>query len=114
MQISFLILKNGFCKRYIIIELIYVKELMFLKVITVKNVLSTAIGILIMGSNFQNLLVMVAMICFCYVLMLAILLLSQLKVLTIDITKSDAIYLWENSVLEDRGYIQNAFQGNQY
>ena len=114
MQISFLILKNGFCKRYIIIELIYVKELMFLKVITVKNVLSTSIGILIMGSNFQNLLVMVAMICFCYVLMLAILLLSQLKVLTIDITKSDAIYLWENSVLEDRGYIQNAFQGNQY
>ena len=27
-----------------------------------------------------------------------------------DITKSDGIYLWENSVLEDRGYIQNAFQ----
>ena len=114
MQISFLILKNGFCKRYIIIELIYVKELMFLKVITVKNVLSTAIGILIMDSNFQNLLVMVAMICLCCVLMLAILLLSQLKVLTIGITKSEAIYLWENSVLEDRGYIQNAFRGHQY
>ena len=56
---------------------------MFLKVITVKNVLSTAIGILIMGSNFQNLLVMVAMICLCCVLMLAILLFSLLNVLTI-------------------------------
>ena len=56
---------------------------MFLKVITVKNVLSTAIGILIMVSNFQNLLVMVAMICLYCVLMLAILLLSLLKVLTI-------------------------------
>ena len=56
---------------------------MFLKVITVKNVLPTAIGILIMGSNFQNMLVMVAIICLCCFLMLAILLLSLLKVLTI-------------------------------
>ena len=31
-----------------------------------------------------------------------------------DISKSDAIYLLESYVLDNRGYIQKAFQRNQY
>ena len=51
------------------------------------------------------------MICGYFVLILAILPLSLLKVLIVvvlpihDISKSDAIHLSENYVLDDRGYI---------
>ena len=51
---------------------------------TIKNELPVTIGILIMGSNFKNLFLMVV-ICWCCALMLAILLLSPLKVLIIAV-----------------------------
>ena len=51
---------------------------------TIKNELPVTIGILIMGSNFKNLFLMVV-ICWCCALRLAILLLSPLKVLIIAV-----------------------------
>ena len=62
-----------------------------------------------MDSNFETLSVMVVMICQSYVLILVILLLSLIKgdyrCIVHDISKSEAINLLENSVLEDRGFI---------
>ena len=69
-----------------------------------------------MGLNIKILFAMVVMIGWYSVLILAILLPSLLKELSTihDISKCDVIFLLENSVLDDSGYILNASQRNQY
>ena len=66
----------GLKKWYITIELILMKELVFLEVIAVKNEYFVTIVILVMGLNFKNLFVIVAMIFWCSILILGILLLN--------------------------------------
>ena len=61
MTVPLKLMKSGSYKCCSTIELIQVKELMLLKVITVKHVQFSTIFILIMGSNFKILCVMVAM-----------------------------------------------------
>ena len=67
------------------IELIEAKELILLKVITVKNVSVATIDFLIRALNIKILPVMVAMVLQCYVLILAILLLLLSKELIVII-----------------------------
>ena len=64
-----------------------------------------------MGLNYKDLFGMVVMFCRCCVLILAISLLKILSFLKVDyrciihdISKSDAIHLLEDSVLDDLGY----------
>ena len=61
-ETSVLILINRSYK-YILIELIYVKELMLLKIIMVKNVYFVTIGLLVMGLNLKHVFVMIVVIC---------------------------------------------------
>ena len=67
------------------IELIEAKELILLKVITVKNVSVATIDFLIRALNIKILPIMVAMVLQCYVLILAILLLLLSKELIVII-----------------------------
>ena len=62
-DLFFLILINGSYKYRITIGLIQVKEMIRLKVITVKNVWLVTIGFLIMGLNIKILFEMVVMTC---------------------------------------------------
>ena len=63
-ETSVLILINRSYK-YISIELIYIKELMLRKIITVKNVSFVTIGLLVMGLNLKHVFVMIVVICCC-------------------------------------------------
>ena len=91
------------------IELVYAKELILLKVTTAKNVRFAITGFLIMDLNFKILYAMVAMISQCSVFNI-----SDIAIITIkDVhyrciihnSRSEAIDLLKNFVLEDRGYI---------
>ena len=63
---------------------------------------------------------MVVMVWPCFGLILVMILLSSLLKMLIavafihNISKSDAIHLLENYVLDERGYKQNTYQRNQY
>ena len=93
---------------------------MLLNVITLKNVYFATIGISIMGLSFKNLFLMVVMVCW-YCVLIWMILLLPLIVKNFDyccvvygISKSDLRDLLLNSVLVDRGYLQNEYQGNQF
>ena len=85
------------------IGLIYVKELMLLKLITVKNTQFAIIGILIVGLNFKNLLVRVSL----NISNITIIAVkgTNYYCITYSINKSDAVHLLKNSVLDDCKYI---------
>ena len=53
---------------------------------------------LIMGSNFKTITVKGV----------------DYRCIILDISQSEAIFLLQNSAFDDRGYIQNAYQRNQY
>ena len=84
---------------------------------SVKNVLSVTIGVLIMGSNFKIIFDDVVLFCCicCIFFVDVILIISDITIITVkgigyhwiiyDINKCNIIYLLENSVLDDHGYI---------
>ena len=78
------------------------------------------LALLIMGSNFKTVFVMVVKMWRCWVLMLAILLLLPLKELAIVVifmtleNFKEILFLTENSMFDDRGNILNACQRNQF
>ena len=95
-------------KSCIAMELIQVKDFIWLKVTTAKNAWIVTISFLIMDSNFSILYVMFVTTC----LYLNISDISIITVKDVDYcciirnnSKSEAINLVKNSVLEDRGYI---------
>ena len=78
------------------------------------------LALLIMGSNFKTVFVMVVKMWRCWVLMFAILLLLPLKELAIVVifmtleNFKEILFLTENSMFDDRGNILNASQRNQF
>ena len=70
-------------------------ELILLKVKTVKNVEFATIGILIMDLKFKNLFIAFAMICWRFALILAILVLSLLKVLLHSVI---VVHSWQKQI----------------
>ena len=78
------------------------------------------LALLIMGSSFKTVFVMVVKMWRCWVLMFAILLLLPLKELAIVVifmtleNFKEILFLTENSMFDDRGNIFNACQRNQF
>ena len=118
-KISLLILTNRSCKCWILIELIEMKELIVLKVITVKNALADTIWLFNHEFEFQDSVCNNG-----HDLTILWLNISHITIITVKgvdyfciihhITKSKAIHLLENSVLEECGYIENVCQRNQW
>ena len=83
--------------------------MILLNVITPKNVWFAIIGILIMGSNLKKLFVMVAMTWKCCLNFSDIAIITAkgitYRCIIDGIIKYKAICLFENSVLDDRGYV---------
>ena len=82
---------------------------MLLKIITVKNAWFVTIGFSIIGSNLKILYIMVAMIWQCCFLIGKIAIITAKDVdyccIIHGISKSEAIPLLGNSVLDDSGYM---------
>ena len=100
------------------LELIEMKELIVLKVITVKNALADTISLFHHEFEFQDSVCNNA-----HDLTILSLNISHIAITTVKnvdyfcfvhhITKPKAIHLFENSMLEECGYIENACQRNQ-